>query len=473
MSINYRNNLAPPNQPGHPGQVQNVSGVPYPNSNIHVKSKPNPNATPGIGYTPNELNIPIHLYDKVPNLELYKKLQDAEKEIDLVMIRKELDFHVLHAKSLQPSNFKPEQGILRVFIYNTNENQPWQKQLNQQQGKPVDLNAESFWTLRVEGKFISDKELNYKFSSYLNGLSVDLIPNSDYPNLTENNGHIIEWRYGPMANEFDGMDIKRYGIFNLKCRIAIMVKNDGTKLKVSEKMSHFIGKTESTQQELIYAIWQYVLYKDLIIKKDINTVDAITSNTPGINEINNMPVDSGKDLTLIKADEILKDLLGVEQFKFTELYQLINQHFQPRDPIIIDYEINTKKSSTLGEVIIDIPVNLPLDLNKLQKEINEQNKAIFTEANSTISNIANLNSKIALGINQLNSLNYKQQFYEELSENPVEFIKNWTKTQLETLKSLKSDEGYDEEVVRRADFFKANEDVLKQEIDLLLASTHY
>lgn len=476
-----------------------IGGAGVGNGNVnggHVtKPRTNPSAGPVSSYAPNELTIPETLYDKIPNLDLYKKLVEAERDVDLVATRKELDFHVLHAKSLQPSNFKKQQGILRMFIYNISENQPWQKQLDQQQGKNVNMSEEGSWTLKIEGKFISDQSLNsekqqsqpetisdgskLKFSSFLNNVSIDLVANENYPNINENNSNIIEWRdeyqqFSKNVNSFDGFNVKRFGIFNLHAKILINVKNDASsKLKLSDKMSLFVGKTESTQQDLIYSIWQYILFKDLIIKKDINKIDAITNNTPGINEINSLKDSAEKDLTIIKCDDVLKDLLEVEQFKFTELYQLINKHFKPKDPIVLNYEINTKKSSTLGETIIDLPIELPIDLNFLQKEVNDRNKAIFSDASSTLSNISSLNSKIALGINQLNNLNFKYNFFKQLNEDPVEFIKNWTKVQLETLKSLKSDEGYDEEIVRRSQFFEENEDLLKEKIDLLLGSTHY
>lgn len=466
---------------GVPGVV-GVGGVPG------TKPRPNPSAAPAIQYTPNELSIPSKLYDKVPNLELYKKLTEAEKDIDVVTTKKELDFHVMHAKSMQPSNFKRETGVLRVFIYNVCENQPWQKQLAQQQGKEVDPSAEGSWTLKVEGRFLpddkspdveADSDTRRRFSSFLSGLSVDLIPNEDYPTLTENNSHIIEWRdgfnqYQPQrSNEFDGMDIKRNGIFNLKSRIAIMVKDQSSKLKLTEKMSYFVGKHEITQQELIYSIWQYVLYKDLIIKKDVSQVDTITNTTPGLNDVTGTQSNVEQDLTAIKCDDILEDVLGVEQFRFADLYKLIQPHFEPRQPILFDYEVNTRKSTTLGDLVVDIPVELPLEIARLQKEVSEENKKIFTESTQLINEIATINSKIALGISQLNNLSSRHQFYKELTEDPVEFVKNWSKVQLETLKSLKSDEGYDEELVRRAEYFEKNEELVRDKVDLLLGSTKF
>ncbi|EGV64882.1 SWI/SNF and RSC complex subunit Ssr3 [Yamadazyma tenuis] len=459
-----------------PHSAPGALGGPVP---VQGKPRPNPAAAPAIQYTPNDLSIPAKLYQDTPNLEFYKKLLDAEREIDLISVKKELDFHVIHAKSLQPSSFKKETGTLRVYVYNTCENQPWQKQLAQQRGEPVDPAAEGFWTLKVEGKFLhkEGKEATNKFSSFLSGISVDLIINEDYPHLAENQTHVVEWRdqypqYQQRQSEFDGFDVKRPGIFNLKCKIAILIKEQTARFKMSPKFSQFIGKEEATQQESIQGIWQYILFKGLITKKEVAQVDAVTSTTPGLNDAA-MAIDTAKDLTVVKCDEVLQDLLGVEQFRFSELFQLIQPHFLPRQPIILDYEIDTRRSTTLGDLALDIPVELPTDIAHLQRVTSDEHKKVFAESAQTLVQIADLNSKIALGVSKLKNLDTRRDFYKELNENPVEFIKQWTKTQSETLKSLKSDEGYDEEVVRRAQYFEDHEDVLKEKIDVLLGTTKF
>lgn len=443
------------------------------------KPRPNPSAAPAVQFTPNDLIIPEKLYDTTTNLEFYKKLTEAEKEVDLVSTKKELDFHVIHAKSLQPNGFKKDTGILRVFVYNTCENQPWQKQLAQQRGEMVDTSTEGSWTLRVEGRFLHDngKEEPLKFSSLLSGISIDLIPNEDYPHLTESQTHVVEWRdqyakYQMGQNEFDGLDVKRPGIFNLKAKIAILVKEQTNRLNLSSKLANFLGKKEATQAEAIHGIWQYVLYKGLMTKRDLGQVEAVTNTTPGLNDAS-MTVggDSANDLTIVHCDELLRDLLGVDQFRFSELYQIIPPHFQPRQPIILDYEIDTRRSTTVGDLVIDIPVELPNDLIKQQREVSEEHKKVFAESVQVLSQVSELNTKIALGISKLKNLELRRQFYKELNENPVEFIKQWTKSQSETLKSLKSDEGYDEETVRRAKYFEDNEDLLREKIDVLLGLT--
>ncbi|ODV66889.1 hypothetical protein HYPBUDRAFT_110114 [Hyphopichia burtonii NRRL Y-1933] len=454
----------------------------------------NTGPAPSISYSPTDTVIPPQLYDKVSDLEMYKKLQEAERQVDLLITKKGLDFQAIHAKSIQPSNFKNDTGILRVFVYNTCENQPWQRQLLQEQGQPVPdpTAAESLWTLRVEGRFISDEnnseQQNLKFSNFLSGLSIDLLPNSDYPDLQNSQLNLIEYRdetsqipginslqAAQARQQFDGFDVKRPGVFNIKTKIALMVKDQSGKLKLSDEMAQFIGKKEATQQELVYLVWQYVLYKDLFKNRDsFPKVPAVSASS--IANSNGISVNQNgeeEDLSIIESDEILKSLLKVDNFKFNDLYKLLQPHFRPREPIILDYEINTRQSSTLGEVVIDIPVELPASITRFQAEIIESNKKAFESMTKADSMIQSLNQRISLGIVSLQNANQREIFYRELSNDPVKFIEKWVESQAETLKALKSDEGYDEEVVRRSQYFKENEDLLKLKIDLMLGAQKY
>lgn len=448
---------------------------------------------PAISYTPTDVVIPPHLHDKVPDLGLYKQLQDAERHIDLLLTKKGLDFQAIHARSMQQSNFKNDTGVLRVFVYNTCENQPWQKQLLQEQGKPVDPAAEALWTLRVEGRYVSDsgteKNPDLRFSSFLLGISVDLVANDDYPALQANASNVIEWRdesqgapggpggqFNPAKPAgFDGLDVKRPGIFNLGTKIALMVKDPTPRLRLSDPMAQFVGKKEATQQELIYLVWQYVLYKNLFKKADsFAKVPAVSASSLAVgNSISVTGSTNEEDLTVIESDDVLRSLLRVESFKFADLYKLLQPHFKPREPILIDYEINTRVSSTLGQVVLDIPVELPVAVTELQREVVESNKRTFENLTKSDAVIQLLNQRISLGIVSLQNANARETFYRELSLDPVTFIEKWLQSQAETLKALKSEEGYDEEEVRRAEYFEKNESLLRQKIDLLLGSLRY
>lgn len=472
--------MAPPQPYAQQTQIVPVAEAP---TKIHQSS--NPGAA--ISFTPTDINIPSKLYDKVPNLELYKKLQDTEKQLDLLIAQKGLDFQSVQAASIQPHNVKRESGILRVFIYNTCENMPWQRHLAG--GISDSTNADAKWTLRVEGRFItSDKSSSevetLKFSSFLSGISVEIIPNGDYPNLQGSLSNIIEWRdesvnadtnsnnfgNGSTQWQFDGIDIKRLGVFPIKTKIAILVKDYSSRLMLSTPMAQFTGKREASQQELVYLIWQYVLFKNLFKKSDsFTTVPAVSASTITSQSMDVQGEDEN-DLSVVQCDEILKALLKVDYFKFKDLYKYTQPHLRPRHPIVVEYEIDTTKSTTLGDVVLDVPVELPLSISKVQKEILEENKNAYDSMSESDEHIQFLNQRISLGIATLQNVNARESFYRQLSKDPVGFLKQWLETQSETLKALKSEEGYNEELVRKAEYFKEHEDELRQKIDLMLGA---
>ena len=173
---------------------------------------------------------------------------------------------------------------------------------------------------------------------------------------------------------------------------------------------------------------------------------------------------------MVQCDEVLLKLLNVGSFKFSELYKLIQPHFQPREPIKLTYEIDTSRSTTLGDVVIDIPVELPPTLLKFQEESMQSAKLIYEKLTQTDASLLLLNNKISLGIVALKNSLAREQFYREFSEDPVNFLKEWLESLLNTLRVLKSDEGYDEESVRKSEYFVENEESLKDIINVLLGS---
>lgn len=454
--------------------------APQPQAEAPTKIHQANTAAPAASYTPTDVNIPLRLYEKVPNLDMYKKLQDAEKHLDLLIAQKGLDFQSVQAASLQPHNVKHESGVLRVFVYNTCENMPWQRG---QHADTVDLR----WTLRIEGRFVPDNKeaseaAQLKFSSFLAGLSVEILPNSDYPNLQGSLSNVIEWRdpaahpnqpavaNGSLQYLFDGIDIKRLGVFNINTKIALLVKDYSSRLALSTEMAQFTGKREASQQDLVYAVWQYVLFKNLFKKFDNFTSVPAVSAASISSQSMNVQGEDDNDLSVVQCDDTLKDLLRVDQFKFRDLYKLIRPHLRPRQPIVLDYEVDTTRSTTLGEVVLDIPIELPLSLSKVQKEIIDENKAAFDNMSKADDHVQFLNQRISLGVAALQSVSARETFYRELSKDPANFIRQWLETQSETLKALKSEEGFNEEEVRRADYFKENEELLKQKIDLMLGA---
>ena len=77
---------------------------------VSSKPRPNPSTAPAISYTPTDTTIPPILYEKIPNLESYKKLKEAERNIDLLTTRKAMDFQAINAKINRAFNVEKGNG---------------------------------------------------------------------------------------------------------------------------------------------------------------------------------------------------------------------------------------------------------------------------------------------------------------------------------------------------------------------------
>jgi len=388
---------------------------------------------------PTDINIP-HSIDKiVPEVELYRRLQEAEKRVDIFTSRKINDLQ----ESISKIPRKKE--LLRIYIFNTAENQPWQLQPGQQ---PTE---EPSWTLRIEGRLVNkdnaEDPARRKFSSFLTGISIDLFQQNNYtdqqqqqqppqPDNTKEN--VIEWheQTDPSIQrvDFDGLDVKRSGTENIKTKVTIQPKEFPVKFEVSNELASLLGVSELTQHDAVYSIWQYIQFNNL---------------------------QAPEDKRIINCDENLSKLFGVPRFNFRDLIELLAKHLSPKKPIELNYEIKVDKSSTLGETVIDVEV--PLD------DISEQ-EAWRNEAKNMISqhdeSVKELNSKIVLGIQALHNSHRKYQFYDELSKDPVNFFKDFTESHSNLLKILSGDEGYNEESVRKSDFY--TDEMLSENVNILL-----
>ncbi|ODV72084.1 Rsc6p CYBJADRAFT_168781 [Cyberlindnera jadinii NRRL Y-1542] len=424
---------------------------------------------------PTDITIRRSLDSFIPELELYRKLVDAEKRIDILTARKFSDVTEVFNK------FPRKKELLRIFVYNIAENQPWQ----QKEGEA--LSGEPSWTLRIEGRLVNEKDVNdatrRKFSTLVTGIAIDLLPQeekkplagdsqpgvsqqdpqqplqpqqpqqplqpqqpqqtqqpqpSQQPQQPPSKDNIIEWheQQDPKAKqaEFDGLDIKRNGAKNLKAKITIQPKEYPIYLQTSSELRSLIGVAETTQHDAVYAIWQYI---------QLNNLQAVD------------------DKRVINCDESLSQLFGVPRFNFKDIIALLSKHLTPNKPISIEYEIRVDRASTLGDVVIDVEV--PVEDIAEQELLREESKKLVTEHDEAIKE---LSTKIVLGVQGLHNSHRKYQFYDKLSQDPATFLKSFTESHSKLLKILSGDEGYNEEDVRRSTFY--TDDLLAENIDVLL-----
>lgn len=422
---------------------------------------------------PSDVAIPYELRSEFPEeVAAYEDLLQKERVIDTMINRKMLDLQEYQQKlgTLEMTGCLGE-DTLRLFIYNTSENQQWQQQQPSQQQTPASPN----WTLRIEGKLLNGSATsNRKMSWFLSGISVEL------KSLQGNNdigggSNLIEWHDDPkipdnerLAKQFDGMDINRKGSSvknenEVVADIVIQPKMYPIKLKVSnDALLELLGKSQITQSECIKTILMYAKINGLF---EVQFVDE---------------KDVKRKVISIKSDELLMRVIGAQSITVPQLLELVGTKLlKPIDPIRISVPIDTLKSSTLGDCIIDIKVNKALLEGQKQniKDVDEITKLITSEIlnKESLTQLYNLDENLKLNIQLLNYSKMKFDFYNELSKDPVNFLKLVMEKNEEYLSILTSDSMsfgknglIDEELVRRSDFY--SDEFLKEHINVLFNS---
>ncbi|CRG93693.1 SWI/SNF-related matrix-associated actin-dependent, putative [Plasmodium gallinaceum] len=96
--------------------------------------------------------------------------------------------------------------------------------------------------------------------------------------------------------------------------------------ELSPQLKKFMKSSEETLPEIIRCIYEYSLEKDLI------------------------------DSCNMKTDEVLREILEVDEYEFSELPKLLKKHISIQKPIVLEHTIdleNTEESESIYDIVID------------------------------------------------------------------------------------------------------------------------
>lgn len=332
---------------------------------------------------------------------------------------------------------------------------------------------------------------------------------------------VVEWHSDPNNPvEFDGLDVKRNGTRNVDCTITIQPKGFvGTHLQYSKELAAIIGRSVGSLHDAVYALYKYLLINDLLIKDNskLNNKTNISINNATKNS-NSSNGDSSADnnngeKTMVQLDKFLLPLLSNQSnkqnnandnratldndgdidmlrtentegtpelkqtMKLTEFLNLINLHIKPMNPIIINYTIKVDQASSYGDLVFDIEVpntESNSDINKDKNDISKEGIELLSELDEFITKLQptvdNINKDITVLHLQLNETGTKYQFYSEMSKDPTRMLQEYMLSQSNALKVLSGDEGFNEDTVRRSEFYEENREMLFENIGILLAN---
>lgn len=377
---------------------------------------------------PTDRTLPERVEQIVPEGQLYKQLQEAERRLDATISRKKLDLQDSLARSIKKTE------VLRVFISNTATDQPWQTMSKIDETTfDFDMNAVPMWNLRIEGRLVddtpADKPGRRCFSSFFTSIIVELdCEDSEAPP----EGKVVEWHEPPPGTgnnvEFDVLDIRRKGDQNMNAKVILQLKEYPNKFKLSPPLAKLLALDEETKPGVVVALWQYIRFHRL---QDLD------------------------EKRLIKCDGPMREVFKRDTIPFPQIMELLNPHLTQREPIVLDYTIRVDKESTLGDFTYDIDL-------EVSDPVRGQMSEVLDGWNARQPEIMQLDEEIALCVEALGASRLKRDFFHQLSLDPADFINKWIASQARDLRVIQSDRGFNEEDVRHSSFY--NEELLSQSI---------
>lgn len=242
---------------------------------------------------PTDRDIPHDVAEAVvgDGVDRYSRLREAEKKLDALMMRKRLD-----VKDNAQREYARREGVLRVWISNTVEGQPWQV-IDEENEAPFELgeNSQATYRVKIEGRLLEDPdedeedkpspEKRPRLSSFFKGITIDYDRN---PALLPDGHSQIEWRkqmppgqqhggsqsYDPNSkeNSFDTLEFERKGDENVNVTISLVRDSERERFKLSPGLAELLDSDEEDMLGAVQGVWEYARAMRLQEDEDKRTI---------------------------------------------------------------------------------------------------------------------------------------------------------------------------------------------------------
>ncbi|KAF5369594.1 hypothetical protein D9758_002651 [Tetrapyrgos nigripes] len=356
--------------------------------------------------------------------KMYQSLLDMERKLDWTMTRKRVE--IQDAMSRNPTTTR----TVRLFLSHTVTGQSWQTEGAGEAPNFETGEGAAGWEFRIEGRLLEvsnqrkDKVNQRKFSTFIKRMIIEM--DRDVNLYPENN--IVEWpRATGMQNPaLDGFTVKRTGDTPTNIRVVIYLDHYPEQYGVSDELSSVLGIKEDSRIGVIQALWNYIKIQGLQDKVDKR---------------------------MIRADDKLRMLFGVDAMPFQKLPEVVNRFLTPPQPVILHYTIDPSVLPPERPQAYDVEI-------KMEDSALKGRMAVMLNTNKdTAANLQKMDEEIALLAQSLHNSHLKRTFLQSFAKDPAHFIQVWLESQsrdLETILGSGGTEGLTlrQEELRRSEFFK-------------------
>ncbi|KNE54853.1 hypothetical protein AMAG_00802 [Allomyces macrogynus ATCC 38327] len=383
---------------------------------------------------PVERNLPPKIENVVPEAAFYKRMQETERKMDAIIMRKQVEIQDALAKPIKT------RATLRIFVSNYAADQHHMEPTYLLTGGDGVPN----WTLRIEGRIIEPSAPATKskaaatpaptappckFSHFVQQILVEMdrdpMAYAGEPNVAE------YYKNDANPSEFDGFEVKRRGDVDVKVKIVIRLDYGQDKFKLSKELARVLGFDVGgaskmgvdqlmSKSEVVLGLWQYIKQQKLLDQDDKRVVNC---------------------------DDSLRQIFGSNQVLFPQIPDLITRCLLPPDPIVINYVVKVDQDFTASQYAYDVQV----DIDDLATRTKLQSILAATDATREI---ADLDDQISAAITTLNNHRLKRDFLAAFAKDPLVFVNRYLESQNRDLEVILGTNAVNREEARRAEFYQ-------------------
>ncbi|PGH15432.1 hypothetical protein AJ79_02408 [Helicocarpus griseus UAMH5409] len=420
-----------------------------PNPQLAQRNAPNPVDTAlRRSRKPTDKNLPDGVEESVvgDGVTQYKNLRDVEKRLDAAMMRKRLDIQESVNRTVK--RFR----TLRIWISNTVENQPWQRESGQDSNG---AHGGGRYKVKIEGKLLDDgpdafdsdesdsedeenkangqndpdameedspqkqkqakksstpqrKRLSHFFKSITVELDKPSSPGvADLATINWNKPAIPAGAVSlPPSADFDSLEFSRAAEVNLNATINLVRDEDPERFKLSKELAAVLDTDEEARGSIVVGIFEY---------------------------IRAMELQENEEKRAIRCDDRLKALFNRDKIFFPAIPESASAHTSPLDPIKLPYTIRVdpEYQNNPTPTIYDIRVAVE---DPLRAKMISMTRA--PDYPNMLRQVANLDDQVALVVQALTHSKARHAFFQSLSEDPANFVRRWTSSQKRDLEII-------------------------------------
>ncbi|EDN09392.1 SWIB complex BAF60b domain-containing protein [Histoplasma capsulatum] len=423
--------------------------APVPNPQLTQRNVPNPiDAALRRSRKPTDKNLPDGVEESIigDGVAQYKSLREVEKRLDAAMVRKRLDIQDSVNRSVK--RFR----TLRIWISNTVENQPWQREMGQNgncgsgsgrykvkiEGKLLDDQSDTFDSesdsddeqTKTNGQNDPDvmeedsaqKQKNQtkkhslpqrkRLSHFFKSITVELDTNvsSGVADLAT-----INWTKPlipagavslPPSADFDSLEFSRAAEVNLNATISLVRDENPERFRLSKQLASILDTDEEARGGIVVGIWEYIKAMDL---------------------------QENEDKRAVRCDDRLKALFNRDKMFFPAIPDSASAHTSPLDPIKLPYTVRVDpefhQNPTPTVYDIRVAVDDPLRAKMLSI-------TTATDYPNMLRQVSALDDQLAVVVQALTHSKARHAFFQSLSQDPANFIRRWTSSQKRDLEVI-------------------------------------